>query len=233
MADPAYPDVPFAPGVPPVLRTIPPAGTVPPTVDALTKDAPGLTDGSLVRWGVFSQKGTLALEPDSITAVEYQREFRIPDYPIEQGGFESYNKVATPYDLRVTMTKGGKLSERKAFLDQVELILASLDLFTIITPERSYPNVNMVRTDYRRNAVNGATLLTVELQAIEIRAGVSVQFSAGTPGQQIVGFATNRDGTQVPIFGAVHSASGADPINNGSVQPRTPAQAPRPEVIGM
>lgn len=228
MADPIYPDVPFAQGVPPVLRRDPFALGVA-TTPKLTNDSPGLTDGALIRWGIFSQKGVLALEPDSIAAVEYQREFRIADYPIEEGGFESYNKVATPFDIRVTMTKGGKIPDRKDFLDQVELIVASLDLFTVITPERNYLNVNIVRADYRRNAANGATLLTVELHGIEVRTSASIQFSAGSPGQQLVGFATNRDGTRVPIFGATHSASGANPVNNGSVQPRPPRQ----EVIGM
>lgn len=227
MADPAYPDVPVAPGVPPVLRRgIIDAGA---NVARLTSDGTGLTDGGLTRWGIFSQKGALALEPDSIAAIEYQREFRIADYPIEEGGFESYNKVATPYDIRVTMTKGGKIPDRKDFLDQVELLVASLDLFTVVTPERNYFNVNIVRTDYRRNANNGATLLTVELHGIEVRTSASIQFSAGSPGQQLVGFGTAADGSRVPIFGAAHAVSGVNPVNNGSVQPRPP----RHEVVGM
>lgn len=224
MTDPIYPDVPFAQGVPPVLRRDPFALGV--TVPKLTSDGPGLKDGGLTRWGLFGQAGALALEPDSIQAMEYQREFRIADYPIEEGGFESYNKVATPYDIRVTMTKGGKVPDRKDFLDQVELILASLDLYTVVTPERNYQNVNIVRADYRRNAEHGATLLTVELHGIEVRTSASIQFSAGTPGQQIVGFGTTADGRQVAIVGAVHSVSGANPVNNGSVQPRVPAVPP-------
>lgn len=217
MADPQYPDVPVAPGVPPVLRRgVQEAGAALPA--ALTKDAPGLDTNSAARWGIFSNKGALALKPDSITAMEYRREFRVADYPIEQGGFESYNKVATPYDIRVTMTKGGKLSERKDFLDQIDAIVATLDLFTIVTPERSYPNVNIVRADYRRNATQGATLLTVELQAIEIRTSASVQFSAS--GVIQVGTATDQRGNVTPIFGSVHAPSGANPINNGSVQGR-------------
>lgn len=229
MADPQFPNVPRFPGVPPVNR-IDTANE--PVLPTLTKDEIAVTGGTVV-WGIFGQKGNLALEPDSITAVEYQREYRIADYPIEEGGFESYNKVATPFDIRVTMTKGGKLAERKDFLDQVELVVASLDLFTVVTPERSYKNINFMRQDYHRNANSGATLLTIELHALEIRTSASVQFSAGTPGEQIVGFGTNRDGTTVPIFGAVHAASGANPVNNGSVQPRAVTPAPGREVIGM
>lgn len=214
MSDPAFPNVPLAPGVPPVRRLGPP----PPDVEKLTGDAPNLKDGGLTSWGIYTQDGKLALDPTSIFAVEFQREFRISDYPIEEGGFESYNKVATPFDIRITVTKDGKLSERKTFLDDVDALVVTLDLFDVVTPERTYLSVNIVRSDYKRdNEGGGVSLLQVELQAQEVRTTASVQFSS-TPTD--AGQAAVNGG--ITALGATGSPSGADPVNNGSVQPVAP-----------
>lgn len=207
MANPNLPDVPDAPGVPPIVHN-PNVPNVP--VERLTKDADGLSTEQSIIWGIFGQKGTLAIRPDNIAAFEYQREYRISDYPLEEGSFESFNKVTLPFDIRVTMTKGGKLSDRKTFLETVDAAVASLDLFAIVTPERVFSNANLVRQGYRREATAGVSLLTVELQAVEIRTKVSVQFVSSA--------------SAVPAVGDTHAPSGADPRSNGSVQALTPAQ---------
>ena len=41
--------------------------------------------------------GTYALEPDSFVKFEYKKDNKIPNYPIEQGSFQTYNKVSLPY----------------------------------------------------------------------------------------------------------------------------------------
>lgn len=214
MADPNFPNVPLMPGVPPVNRREP-FHQVP--VDKLTKDADGLRLGGTGVWGIFGQKGALVIEPDNIGAFEFQREYRIADYPVEEGSFESYNKVTLPFDIRVIMTKGGSLSERKTFLETVDAVVASLDLYTVVTPERVFPNANLTRQGYRREAESGVSLLTVELHAVEIRTQASVQFVATAPGDQ-------SDGDRNP--GDTHAPSGANPRSNGSVQPVTPPRLP-------
>lgn len=214
MADPLFPNVPLAPGVPPVNRLQPFVQT---PVDKLTKDADGIGLTGTVSWGIFSQKGGAAVVPDSLAAFEFQQEYRIAEYPVEEGGFESYNKVTVPFDIRVIMTKGGPLAQRKAFLETVDALVASLDLFTIVTPERVFPNANLTRQGYKREAESGVTLLTVELHAMEVRTQASVQFVATAPGDLSGG---NRNP------GDTHAPSGANPRSNGSVQPVTPAQLP-------
>lgn len=206
MADPNFPNVPLAPGVPPVNRLQPFIQTAAPK---LTKDADGIGQGGSVIWGIYGQKGGLALKPDSLAAFEFQREYRIAEYPLEEGSFESYNKVTLPYDIRVIMTKGGSLAERKDFLETVDSVVASLDLYTIVTPERVFSNANLTRQDYRREAESGVSLLTVELHATEIRTQASVQFVATAPGDLSGG---NRNP------GDTHAPSGANPRSNGSVQ---------------
>jgi hypothetical protein len=213
MADPLYPNVPRFPGVPPVNRIDTGQES---SLERLTRDAASLSPGQMTAWGIFSQKGALALRPDNITAFEFQREYRISDYPLEAGSFESFNKVTLPYDIRVIMTKGGSLADRKEFLDMVDALVAALDLFTIVTPERVYLNANLIRQDYRREATSGVSLLTVELHATEIRSKVSVQFVSSVTGPGI--------GAIAATAGTTHAPSGANPRNNGSVQALTPAQ---------
>lgn len=215
MANVNFPDVPVAPGVPPVQRN-PNVPNVP--VERLTKDADSLSTDQSIIWGIFGQSGGLALRPDNITAFEFQREYRISDYPIEEGSFESFNKVTLPYDIRVVMTKGGSLSDRKTFLDAVDAVVASLDLYTIVTPERVYVNANLVRQDYRREATSGVSLLMVELHAVEIRTKVSVQFSSSSTGPL-------ADASRI-LFDDAHAPSGANPRVNGSVQPVNPRNIP-------
>jgi hypothetical protein len=173
---PQFPDVPDVPGVPPVLRNAATTfvdGLVSGAVSALA-NAFGL-DSFL--WGVYSASGLPALLADNVAALDYAREFVVPDFPVEGGSFQSYNKVERPYDVRITLTKGGSDADRRMFLSEAEAILASTGLFTVLTPEWSYGSCNCVHLDYERTAERGATLLRVELGFRLIRATASASFT--------------------------------------------------------
>jgi hypothetical protein len=189
---PPFPDVPAAPGLPPVLRQV---GAAVNNVEMLTADVV-----SIVRmfqgpqWGIFDQNGGPVLIGDSVISVDYRKEYRISDYPIEEGAFASYNKVQDPFDVRVVFACTGKQSllssllsggalgslisgtdpntaARTLFLQQTDTATAALDLYTVVTPEVSYPKVNIIHHDYRREAKDGgATMLRVEVWCREVRA---------------------------------------------------------------
>lgn len=152
------------------------------------------------QWGIFKD-GSAAIVGDNVMAVEYMAEYRISDFPVEGGKFESYNKVKVPYDARVTFTKGGTVADRTAFLNSIDTAIASLDLYTVVTPEVQYANANIVRYDYRRTSQNGVQLITAEVFVQEVRVAPEAQFS----------------NTAQP--------AAADPVNNGAVQPQQPSTA--------
>ena len=154
------------------------------------------------KWGVYLN-GTLVLEADSVLAVEFRQDWNLPDYPMEEGAFGSYNKVERPYDVRVSLSKGGSVEDRQSFLAVAQGMGGSLDLYDVVTPEVTYSNVNIAHLGYRRTSTNGVGLLTVELGLIEIRNTGTAAFSNTT------------------------APSGSDPVNTGAVQaqPATPAQA--------
>lgn len=153
-------------------------------------------------WGIFNA-GTnfFAIIPDSIVSVDFQRQWAIASYPMEQGAFQNYNKVQFPFENRVQLTKGGSVKEKQQFLNIIESMAASLDLFDIVTPERTYYNVNVENISYDRSSASGAGLLTINLDFQEIR------FNA------------------IAKFNNTIDANASDPVSDGTVQ--TTAIAPQ------
>jgi hypothetical protein len=147
------------------------------------------------QWGIFGSTGGTVLAADAVMTLEYAHDYKVSDYPQEKGAFQSYNKVQIPYQHKVTFAVA---SERKAFLDAVEVAVGSLDLFTVVTPEISYPSVNLTHVGYRRIANNGVTTILVDVWCEEIR---------------IIG-SENLSNTR--------STNGAGEQNNGPVQAQDP-----------
>jgi hypothetical protein len=192
---PAYPDVPQASGVPNVLRS--PAQAPLFAAVLLIADAVQILNAFLgPQWGIFTEGGAPVAVPDSVVSVDFRHEARISNYPVEAGGFQSYDKVQQPYDARVRLSIGSSAIARAAFLDAIEGAYRSLDLFTVLTPEAIYPSANIIHYDYRREAKAGANLLMVDVWLEEVRVTATAAFSS----------------TQQP--------QGMDAVNNGTVQPQ-------------
>lgn len=176
MANPLYPDVPNLPGVPAVFRAPDAVDNVPIVVTALRSDAPE-AQSKKATWGVYYSDGTLALAVDSVISAEPMREYRLSDYITEKGGFQTYNKVETPAETRVTVTKGGDDSEREAFLNVLDNLIEGLELLSFVMPDGTLTNRTLIRYDYRRGREQGATLLTVELMLQEVRETAQSAFT--------------------------------------------------------
>lgn len=196
MAGPVYPDVPKTDGVPAVKRSPENLGvdTQPQmSSDTITVTAYGSND-----WGIYKAGSKdLALEADSISSVGYEAEHRLADYPIEEGGFESYNKVALPFNVRVVLTKGGTREDRRAFCSKIEDLRGDTELYSVVTPEKVYLNANIVRVSIDRSAEAGAGLIRAELVLQEVRQNATSSFSN------------------------TRAAASASAVNNGSTQPKT------------
>ncbi|UCL84494.1 phage baseplate protein [Pseudomonas sp. HS-18] len=196
-----FPDVPFAPGVPNIRRSAVGIGAVSGILgEVLGVDAFGFLDGILgPQWGIFDKNGGQVILPDSVVAFDYRGEQRISKYPVELGSFSSYNKVALPYDIRILMTCSGQgAMSRDQFLQQLELLKETTELYDLATPDFTYQDVNLVRFDYRRTSSNGVTLLTVDAQFEEVRQ------------------------TEVAIYSATAEPQGQPVTSIGAVQPVSP-----------
>lgn len=197
---PRYPNVPMAPGVPPLLRQV---GQIQNVTTLLAADAGRFINMfAPPQWGIFLD-GAPAITGDNVIDLTFRNDFRITTAPQEQGAFVSYNKVSDPFDGRVTFTQGGTIAERTAFLAQAQAALLSLGLYSLVMPEFTFPNVNVVHYDFRRAVERGATLLIVEVWVEQVRVTGTAAFS----------------NTVAP--------AAADPKNGGTVQaqPPTPSQS--------
>ena len=159
-------NVPRAPGVPNVLFATG-AGNI---LVRLFSDALAIFQGSGSRqpWGIFSG-GAPVIVADSVITVSYRQQWSISDYPIEKGAFAGYDKVQTPYEARLRFATGGSQGEKQAMLSSIASIAGDLNLYTVVTPEAVYPNVNITHYDYDRRAESGLGLLQVDVWALEVR----------------------------------------------------------------
>lgn len=190
----------MANGIPALLGKVANVATVGLLVVADATNILNLFSGP--KWGIFNQDGSLAIQPDSMISLDFKKDYKIPNYPVEQGSFQSYNKVTLPRGTRVRMTKGGTDSDRANFIVQVNHAANSLNLYNVVMPEGTVnQNVSILNYGFSRTSENGAGLLMVDIEFIEVMVTATVAFSNTT------------------------APSGANPVNGGSVQPQTPTTA--------
>lgn len=189
---PPFPNVPVLPGVPQLVRSL-----LFPASPAPTLGTPAATDtlwqsaNATPVWGIFDSTGaTQVVTPDSVLDFDNRNEWRVSNFPVQQGGFGTYNKVIVPFEVSVRMSKGGALADRTAFLQQIAAIAGDTNLYTILTPEKSYQNCNVTRYEVTRRGTSGAGgpsgaffLTEVDVFFIQI-IQVTAQYSTTAVGTQ-------------------------------------------------
>jgi hypothetical protein len=167
-------------------------------------------------WGVFDDDGNQVVFPDSVLEFSHRQEYEISNFPVQDGAFASYNKVIRPFEISLRFSKGGTLDDRAQFLSDIDDLAQSTDLYTVITPERIYDNVNLERYEVTRRGAQGAYFLTeVDLYFIEV-IQVTAQFTTTA-----LGLPYYQPGE--PLVLQYAQSPAAFPISNvGSVNPLTP-----------
>jgi hypothetical protein len=191
------PAVPNAAGVPPLTSYLVQTAVV------LAQDLITSLFGNAAVWGVFIAGTSIPIiVADSVISFDFTQDYLISDYPTEMGGFQSYNKVQTPFKVKLRFATGGNAADRAGLLAQIGSIIGDTQLYDAVTPESIYLNVNAVHYDYRRTANQGLGLLVVDVTFQQIRSTAATLFS----------------NTQQP--------SGADASATGTVQPGASMPAP-------
>jgi hypothetical protein len=196
-------------GVPPLLGSF--ADVFLSVADALTSDTfTGYGIGSSPQWGIF-QGATPVVVADTVTSLSYRQDWAVADYPVERGGFESYDKVNTPFRIDLVFASGGSEAKRQALLDSIAAIGDTLTLYDVITPEVVYIGVNVESYSYRRQATNGLGLMIVDVKVLEIREEGTTDFKntkdpsgyAASPAGNVQGQETTTDITVRPLSSGV------------------------------
>lgn len=212
--------VPNVPGVPPLLNAV--FAQLPILLTADSVDQGQFSR----RWGVF-KGGQPVVTFDSFLSIDYRQGWTIADFPLEQGAFQSYDKVSLPFDVRVKFSAGGSIDNREALLHSVAAIAGTLDLYDVVTPEITYTSVNVQHYDYRRTATNGNGLITIELWLLEVRTvgqpltktgGATPTNGAATNDSEAVDFVSSD---ALPQYNTA-DPSGTSPISLGGVQDQAP-----------
>lgn len=211
--DPGTPFVPDAPGVPPVNRV---PGSTPDGVQEATSD--GITVALVDNvWGFYrAEDNQLAVEPDSIVSVEYDAEYRISDFPLQDGQFETYNKVAMPFETRVVLSKGGTANDRRIFVRDIESIRGDTALYNVVTPEWTYLNVNVARVRLARKRDQGGGLIEYELVLCEIRDNYVAPATKQPAGEPIKNNGTTQAKAAAPATETIVQAKQQASIANGA-----------------
>lgn len=178
---------------------------------------------STPQWGLFLNNEP-AIVSDNVLSFEFKQDMRISNFPVEEGAFESYNKVQVPYDVRLQFSTGGSLSDRQAMLASIDAAILSTDLYDAVTPEKVYSSVNVVHQSIRRTSRNGLGLLVVDVYCEEVRVTATQQFTSSQPS---TGASTGSTQTVISIIpgsqiNQPQSASAVPQISDGTVQPTAP-----------
>lgn len=138
-----------------------------------------LPPGQPGNWSIFDKDGNKAIDFDTFFSCSIKAENKISSNPVEKGSFADYNKLASPTAVSVVLGRTGKSDELAAFLTALDKLAESTDLVSIVTPEKTFLDYNLVSYDYDRKAENGVDRLLVRLVLQEIRQ-VEPQYSNET-----------------------------------------------------
>lgn len=147
-------------------------------VPLLADSGPEVQADIAQQWGIYDQSGLPAVIADNVQSLEVALEAQISDFPVENGGFASYNKVIRPFDIRVAMTKGGSVEERQTFVQQVQDAWQSLDLFNVVTPEVVYLDVNVVGVRRLVESDRGVGLMMLDVSLRKVRQTGRLAFTS-------------------------------------------------------
>ena len=110
-----------------------------------------------------------AFEFQTILSLQITDESNVVTSIIENGSFVSYNKVALPAQIVMTVVLDGMESEQQTMIQALRLAKNSTDVFLVVTPFETYANMNITGLRYSRTVDRGATRTIMDLILQEIR----------------------------------------------------------------
>lgn len=171
-----FPNVPDIVGVPAVMRLIGSSDSTPQT--PLPRSNAAVQAAMAAQWGLYTQSGDLAADWDNVVSVDVSLDSRISDYPVEKGGFATYNKVIVPNEVRLILSKGGSVEDRQDFLWAIQDAYRSINLYNVIIPEYVYLDMNVTGVRTVRSADHGMGLLVLEISLRKVRQTAKLAFTS-------------------------------------------------------
>ncbi len=128
------------------------------------------------RWLLADENGLPVVAFTSFLSADIRNESKVVSAPVEEGSFATYNKVATPLEVNVTLGIQGDDSTLQDALDTLTTLQAGTQLVSLVTPNAEYPDLNLEGFNYSRKRENGLGVLFVELSLVEVKQ-VAAQYT--------------------------------------------------------
>ncbi|MDR1396857.1 MAG: hypothetical protein LBJ14_03920 [Desulfarculales bacterium] len=120
-------------------------------------------------WTLWDESGAAAITFTSFIDLDLRSRSQALAYPIEAGGFASYNKTDSPLDIRVSLAAQGSDSDFEYILARLEQYKRQAVKLAVVTPAALYQSMTLEKYSYKRSREAGAGMLTVELDLVEVR----------------------------------------------------------------
>lgn len=127
-----------------------------------------LPAGQQGNWTVYDESDNPVIPFDTFFSLAFTQENKVAEKPVEQGKFVDYNKTIAGKRIVVRLGKTGKPTDLEGYLDALEKLCDGTDLMSVVTPEKTYTDVNAVRYDYDRTTETGTDRIIVDLSFQEI-----------------------------------------------------------------
>lgn len=168
-------------------------------------------------WAVVTRNKGLSVQFDGIMDIDVKNESKVLTSPIEKSSFAAYNKVETPLDVVITGASQQDGAAQSAILDALNKLVSGAELVDIVTPTVVYLKMTLESYSYKRTATDGASLLVVELHAIEVREVETTRVTKTKRASSAKTQKTGQTQTKKPSNSAFFDANGGKKLNLGGL----------------
>jgi hypothetical protein len=168
-------------------------------------------------WAVVTRNKGLSVQFDGIMDIDVKNESKVLTSPIEKSSFAAYNKVETPLDVVITGASQQDGAAQSAILDALNKLVSGAELVDIVTPTAVYLKMTLESYSYKRTATDGASLLVVELHAIEVREVETTRVTKTKRASSAKTQKTGQTQTKKPSNSAFFDANGGKKLNLGGL----------------
>jgi hypothetical protein len=199
------------PGLPPLPPSVNLSSFSIPSLSSFESAAAGASplpqsQSQAPQWGVFDVNNNPAITAyDSMITFEYQTEMRMLSYPIEDGAFETYDKVKVPDHITIRFSCGQTQDMRSQLIAELQELRDNFDLYSVVTPTITFVSMSMSGFRYRHDLAS-SNMIVVDCIFEQVVATASATY------------------TTVGALDAsnVTSPTSADPVSGGSVGLQVP-----------
>lgn len=168
-------------------------------------------------WAIVARNKGLSVQFDGIMDIDVKNESKVLTSPIEKSSFAAYNKVETPLDVVITGASQQDGATQSAILDSLNKLVSGAELVDIVTPTAVYLKMTLESYSYKRTATDGASLLVVELHAIEVREVETTRVTKTKRASSAKTQKTGQTQTKKPSNSAFFDANGGKKFNLGGL----------------